>query len=115
MFNTVVITLLSGLTRRCSRGALIVARCRVHDLGILFGLAASAMVYITLDELVPEVYAHGEGHGATLSIAFGVIAALVLMGLIWGVKRGPELLACMRFHTRGEIVLVSREGYSQPR
>jgi len=71
------------------------------------------MVYITLDGLVPEVCAHGEGHGATLGIAFGVIAALVLMGLIWGVKRGPELPACMRFHTRGVIVHVSREGYSQ--
>ena len=66
--------------RRCSRGVLVVARCRVHDLGILFGLAASAMVYITLDELVPEVYAHGEGHGATLGIAFGVICSTAVDG-----------------------------------
>ena len=72
------------------------------------------MVYTTLDGLIPEVYAHGEGHAAILGITSGVISALVLMGLIWGVKRAPELPACMRFHTRGEIVLVSREGYSQP-
>jgi zinc transporter ZupT len=62
--------------------AIVAARYRARDLGVLFGLAASATVYITLDELVPEVYTHGEGHGATLGIAFGVIAAPVLMGLI---------------------------------
>jgi zinc transporter ZupT len=40
------------------------------------------MVYITLDEIIPEVYAYGEGHAAILGITFGVIAALVLMSLI---------------------------------
>jgi zinc transporter ZupT len=40
------------------------------------------MVYITLDKLVPEVYAHSEGHAAILGITSGVIAALVLMSLI---------------------------------
>ena len=45
-------------------------------------LAAGAMVYITVDELIPEVYAHGEGHAAILGITSSVIAALVLMSLI---------------------------------
>jgi len=74
------------------------------------GVLPAGSGWVTLDELVPEVYAHGEGHGATLGIAFVVVPALVLMGLILGVKRGPELPACMRFHTRGGSSSYPRRG-----
>jgi zinc transporter ZupT len=40
------------------------------------------MVYITVDELIPEVYAHGDGHAAILGISSGVIAALLLTSLV---------------------------------
>jgi zinc transporter ZupT len=67
-------------------GAVAAALLLLQDVGHMTlafssALAAGAMVYITIDELIPEIYVHGEGHAAILGITSGVIAALALMSL----------------------------------
>jgi len=82
--KTFVITLLSGLAEPAAAAVALLLLQDVGQMTLAFSsaFAAGAMVYITVDELIPEVYAHGEGHAAILGITSGVIAALVLMSLI---------------------------------
>lgn len=54
-----------------------------HVLGILFGLVAGIMVYISLDELLPTSRAYGKGHDSLLGLVAGMLAmalSLLLLG-----------------------------------
>lgn len=46
-------------------------------MGILFGMVAGIMVYISLDELLPTSRAYGKGHDSL----FGLLAGMVVMAL----------------------------------
>jgi ZIP family zinc transporter len=46
-------------------------------LGILFGIVAGIMVYISLDELLPTSRAYGKGHDSL----FGLVAGMLVMAL----------------------------------
>jgi ZIP family zinc transporter len=84
MFKTFVITLVSGLAEPAAAAVALLLLQDVGHMTLAFSLAlaAGAMAYITVDELIPEIYTHGEGHAAILGITSGVIAALAMMSLI---------------------------------
>jgi ZIP family zinc transporter len=82
--KTFLITLLSGLTEPAAAAVVLVLLQDVERSTLAFSsaFAAGAMVYITVDELIPEVYRHGEGHAAVTGVTFSVLAALLLMSII---------------------------------
>ena len=82
--KTFFITLLSGLTEPAAAAATLLLLQEVSHttLAISSAFAAGAMVYITIDELIPEAYAHGQGHSAILGLTMGVLVALFLMSLL---------------------------------
>ena len=45
--------------------------------GILFGVVAGIMVYISLDELLPTSRAYGKGHDSL----FGLVGGMLVMAL----------------------------------
>jgi len=79
-----LITLLAGLTEPATAiiALLLLQKVGYQALALSSAFAAGAMVYITVDELIPEVYAHGEGHAAVMGITFGVLASLILMTFV---------------------------------
>jgi len=46
-------------------------------MGVLFGMMAGIMVYISIDELLPTSRAYGKGHDSL----FGLLAGMVVMAL----------------------------------
>ncbi len=46
-------------------------------MGILFGIVAGIMVYISVDELLPTSRAYGRGHDSL----FGLVAGMAVMAL----------------------------------
>jgi ZIP family zinc transporter len=46
-------------------------------MGIVFGLVAGIMVYISLDELLPTSRAYGKGHDSL----FGLVAGMAVMAI----------------------------------
>ncbi|GAK58555.1 zinc uptake transporter [Candidatus Vecturithrix granuli] len=48
-----------------------------HVMGLLFGMVAGIMVYISLDELLPTSRAYGKGHDSL----FGLVAGMLVMAL----------------------------------
>jgi len=79
-----LITLLSGLAEPAAAAlALFLLQEVSHSLLAFWSaFAAGAMIYITVDELIPEIDRRGGGHAAVLGITSGVLAALLLMSLI---------------------------------
>ena len=79
-----LITVLAGLTEPATAivALLLLQEVGYQALALSSAFAAGAMVYITVDELIPEVYAHGEGHAAVMGITFGVLVSLILMTFV---------------------------------
>ena len=52
-------------------------------LPILLRIAAGAMIFITVEELIPESQAEGHGHGATYGFLLG-FWLMALLGILGG-------------------------------
>lgn len=79
-----LITLLSGITEPLFAFLtfLLFSEAGLTVLGFNSAFAAAAMVYITVDELIPEAYSMGHSHSVSLGLIFGIILSLYLLRLL---------------------------------
>ena len=79
-----LITLLSGITEPLFAFLtfLLFSGAKLAVLGFNSAFAAAAMIYITVDELIPEAYSTGHGHSVSLGLIFGIVLSLYLLRLL---------------------------------
>jgi len=79
-----LITLLSGLTEPLFAFLtfLLFSEVQLTILGFNSAFAAAAMIYITIDELIPEAYKTGHEHSVSLGLIFGIILSLYLLKIL---------------------------------
>lgn len=79
-----LITLLTGITEPLFAFLTFAffSGAQLTILGFNSAFAAAAMIYITVDELIPEAYKTGHGHSVSLGLILGILLSLYLLRLL---------------------------------
>ena len=79
-----MITLLSGVTEPIFAFITFFLSVRAAPFILSFNaaFAAAAMIYITVDELIPEAYRAGYEHSASIGLIVGILLSIYLLRML---------------------------------